>query len=96
MKKNFETLHQNFVLYFLINFNLETSKTLFLLEKLKNKKNYNKMIRVGRSLFNKPLTSLVKQNNQVVDILSSRNNSTLAKGLLNLRTPSYYQVRNKA
>jgi len=54
------------------------------------------MIRVGRSLFNKPLNSLVKQNNQVVDILS-RNNSTLSKGgLLNGRTPSYYQVRNKA
>lgn len=52
------------------------------------------MIRLGRSLLNQPINNLVKQNKSVVDILS-RNQSTLSKTLLNGRTPSFYQVRNK-
>jgi hypothetical protein len=55
------------------------------------------MIRLGRSLLNQPIADLVKQNKQVTEILK-RSNSTFIKSniLNNRRTPSYYQVRNKA
>jgi hypothetical protein len=53
------------------------------------------MIRLSRNLFNQPLVNLMKQNKQVSEILT-KNNSTFSKGLLNGRTPSFFQVRNKA
>ena len=53
------------------------------------------MIRLSRNLFNQQNVKFIKQNKQVEDILK-KNKSTFSKGLLNGRTPSFFQVRNKA